>query len=206
MSYILDALQRADAERERAGVPGLHAHPVPLTLSPRRLSVPRRAALATLALIALGMVAGGLWAWRSPVTVPVSGPAPVPMAQATPVAAPPPLASLAPASVAPAPVARVVVAKPVTAPTPVAKASEAVPATAASVPLLSELPEDVRRQIPALTFNGAVYSENPAQRLLLLNGQVLSQGSLAAPDVTLERIGANQSEFNFRGTRFRVAH
>jgi general secretion pathway protein B len=46
----------------------------------------------------------------------------------------------------------------------------------------------------------------PGQRLLLVNGQVLSQGSLAAPDLTLERIGANTSEFSFRGTRFRIAH
>ena len=29
MSYILDALRRADAERERGAVPGLHAQPVP---------------------------------------------------------------------------------------------------------------------------------------------------------------------------------
>ena len=28
MSYILDALQRADAERERGTVPGLHAQPL----------------------------------------------------------------------------------------------------------------------------------------------------------------------------------
>lgn len=64
----------------------------------------------------------------------------------------------------------------------------------------------VRRQIPALTVNGAVYSDNPAQRLLLVNGQVLSQGSAAAPDVTLEIIQSASSEFSFKGTRFRVAH
>ena len=29
MSYILDALRRADAERERGGVPGLHTQPTP---------------------------------------------------------------------------------------------------------------------------------------------------------------------------------
>jgi general secretion pathway protein B len=73
-------------------------------------------------------------------------------------------------------------------------------------PLWGELPQDIRIQIPTLTITGAVYSENPTQRLLLLNGQVLSQGSLAAPDVTLERIGATHSEFSFRGTRFRIAH
>ncbi|MFZ2652317.1 MAG: hypothetical protein WA210_19640, partial [Burkholderiaceae bacterium] len=30
MSYILDALRRADSERERGAVPGIHAQPVPL--------------------------------------------------------------------------------------------------------------------------------------------------------------------------------
>ena len=73
-------------------------------------------------------------------------------------------------------------------------------------PLLSELPEDIRRQIPALGISGAVYSDNPAQRLLLVNGQVLGQGSLAAPEVALVEIRAGSSEFSFRGTRFRMAH
>lgn len=73
-------------------------------------------------------------------------------------------------------------------------------------PLLGELPEDIRRQIPALTITGAVYSDNPAQRLLLVNGQVLAQGSPVAPDVTLVEIRSGSSEFSFRGTRFRVAH
>jgi len=73
-------------------------------------------------------------------------------------------------------------------------------------PLLSELPEATRRQIPSMTISGAVYSQNPAQRLLLVNGLVLSQGSQAAPDLTVVEIRSNSSEFNFRGTRFRMAH
>jgi len=34
MSYILDALRRADAERSRGAVPGLHAQGVPADLEP----------------------------------------------------------------------------------------------------------------------------------------------------------------------------
>ena len=34
MSYILDALRRADAERERGNVPGLHAQPMPAVTAP----------------------------------------------------------------------------------------------------------------------------------------------------------------------------
>ena len=88
-------------------------------------------------------------------------------------------------------------------PLPVAKAS-APQTAAAAVPLLSELSEDIRRELPPLTITGTVYSENPGQRLLLVNGLVLTQGSLVAPDVNLEEIRAKSAVFSFRGTRFRV--
>ena len=77
---------------------------------------------------------------------------------------------------------------------------------AVSIPLLSELSNSVRSQIPPLNITGAVYSKNPGQRLLLVNNLVLNQGNLAAPEVTLEEIRTNSSVFSFRGTRFRLAH
>jgi general secretion pathway protein B len=40
----------------------------------------------------------------------------------------------------------------------------------------------------------------------LVNNQVLTQGSLAAPEVTLEQIAPKSAVFSFRGTRFRLAH
>ncbi len=83
---------------------------------------------------------------------------------------------------------------------------EAPAPTSALAPLLSELPEATRREIPPLAISGAVYSENPAQRLLLVNGQVLNQGSEVAPDLKVVEIRSNVSEFSFRGTRFRLAH
>ena len=79
-------------------------------------------------------------------------------------------------------------------------------AASAGVALLGELPEDIRRQIPALSITGVVHSANPAQRLLVVNNQVLTQGSLAAPELRLEEIENKSSVFSFRGTRFRVAH
>jgi general secretion pathway protein B len=193
MSYILDALQRAEAERERGEVPGLNARPVPPSTAPNAGPARQRTAYAAVAVAVLGAVAVGLWAWNSPVVVPVTEPAS--HAKPGPTVALVPVVPLAAITVAAPPVVRVV------APKTVASGS-----ATASPPLLAELPDDIRSQIPALTVNGAVYSDNPAQRLLLLNGQVLSQGSLVVPDLTLERIGANTSEFSFRGTRFRLAH
>ena len=90
--------------------------------------------------------------------------------------------------------------------TPPADKTSAPPPATVPVPLLSELPEALRSQIPALTVTGTVYSDNPALRLLLVNNQVLPQGSTVAAGVTLEEIRPRSSTFSFRGTRFRIAH
>lgn len=223
MSYILDALKRADAERERGAVPGLYARQLTNTTAKTAPHALRRFWLAGAAVVALGVMAAALWLWRAPavalrqaaVEPAVSAPKPpAPLPQA--VAAPPQPAEAAPAPVVPlqAPVAPAAPAVTAIAPTrpaalttpsplPVAKASAAAPA---AVALLGELPEELRRQIPPLLITGAVYSVSPGQRLLLVNNQVLAQGSLAAPEVNLEEIGAKSSVFSFRGTRFRLVH
>ncbi len=250
MSYILDALKRADTERERGNVPGLHTRQLATPTGPTVPGARSSLWLAIAAAVALGGIGVGLWLWQTP----ADAPRPLvlkPVVQ-PPVNAPPPVAAVAPGIApgsTPAPTAtpaataapRPTVAAPATQvaalpvmpatvkprpeptraapavatpappkaegkPEPVTPA--AAPATAAltAVPLLSDLPEDLRRQVPALTITGAVYSENPAQRLLLVNNLVLAQGALAAPEVKLEEIQARNSVFSFRGTRFRVAH
>jgi general secretion pathway protein B len=74
------------------------------------------------------------------------------------------------------------------------------------VPLLADLPQDLRSQIPKITITGSVYSDSPAQRLLLVNNLVLPQGSQIGPELTLEEIHPRSSVFSFKGTRFRVMH
>ncbi|MDD5336515.1 MAG: general secretion pathway protein GspB [Rhodoferax sp.] len=225
MSYILDALKRADAERERGAVPGLYARQLTNATAQTAPHTLKRFWLAGAAIVALGVAATALWLWRTPaVALPqtavqpaVSEPKPpapltqalaLPPPEAAPAPAPQPMVPLpAPVAAAAPAVTTIAPAKPAVLPTPsplpVAKASAAAPA---AVALLGELPEDLRRQIPPLVITGAVYSESPGQRLLLVNNQVLAQGSLAAPEVNLEEIGAKSSVFSFRGTRFRLAH
>lgn len=218
MSYILDALQRADAERTRGNVPTLNARPLASPAASPSLTTAQRAGLAITGLVVLLVAAAwAWWIWGS------AAPQSVAPAVAPTVPAPP---ASAPAAVAIAAPAAVPAAMPATPPkTPVAeKAAVAQPAQAkpsatsttpkveapapaqALAPLLSELPEAIRRDIPPLAISGAVYSENPAQRLLLVNGQVLNQGSEVAPDLKVIEIRSNVTEFSFRGTRFRLAH
>jgi general secretion pathway protein B len=192
MSYILDALQRAEAERVRGGVPTLHARPLAEQPLPHRLGTPLRWGL-TLAMVALALAvaAAGWWMWPS-----APAPAPAPTSKPTPQRKTTDVDEKLPAK--PKASASASVVQPVEPAR--AKAKEA------PAPLLSELPEATRRQIPAMAISGAVYSTNPAQRLLLVNGQVLTQGSQVAPDLTVVEIRSTHSEFNFRGTRFRMAH
>lgn len=228
MSYILDALQRADAERARGGVPTLHDRPPTTPPLHTRFGGQQRVglALATTVLV-VGLGAAGGWllsATPSPAPAESITPLPLPAAvSALPATQPKPPASTpqappaTPRATASAS-ALALAAVPATTAPPKTKTMETVKVAAASTPpaspatktalppLLAELPEATRLQIPSLAITGAVYSENPAQRLLLVNGLVLGQGSQVAPDLTVVEIRANRSEFDFRGTRFRMAH
>jgi len=86
----------------------------------------------------------------------------------------------------------------------------AAPATAASaagrIYAPNDLPEEIRRQLPGLSIGGSVYSESPASRFLILNGQVRHEGDQAAPEVTLEKIKLRSAVLNFRGYRFELGY
>ncbi len=219
MSYILDALRKADAERARGRVPGLHAHPVAPAPAPRAASPGAGAWLALAAAAAVAVAVAGvaalLWNPQAPLAVVAPSPAPVAPPSPTHAASAAPMASVPESPPAPAPSAPAAQPELRTPPNPAITAAAArtrvaprpPAATPVAVsPLLGELPPDIRSQIPALAISGSVYSDNPAQRLLLVNGQVLPQGSAVAPEVTLVEIRVGNSEFSFRGTRFRLAH
>jgi len=227
MSYILDALRKADAERARGSVPRLHTQPVASAetadVAPRR----RQWRWVGLGLLAALLAALGWWAGRE--SVPAQAPAPAPMVMA-PVEAPgppPPVAvvpsspaSLPPASLPlpvpptvaePAP-ARALITMPAAAPMPkpaqpasVAMAT-APPPAASRVPLLSELPADLRRQLPALAMGGSVYSDRPASRFVMINGQLLREGDTVAPGLVLESLRPKSAVFAFRGQRFELPY
>jgi general secretion pathway protein B len=214
MSYILDALKKADAERERGGVPGLHTRQI--TPGPSLQKPPRSFSqwVVLVGALVLTIVVVVWWEVRAPDTGVGTLPAAVmqPVTPAPLVAAPAPAVSVPSVVTPPPPIVRPEPRAPVKQP-PLApsNAQTAPPAStpavpAAPAPLLGELPVEVRSQIPALAISGSVYSDNPSQRLLLINGQVLSQGSTVAQDVTLMEIQRGSSEFSFRGTRFRVTH
>lgn len=216
MSYILDALKRADAERERGHVPGLHAQPITLTTDDG--SGPRRP--PRWGLIAAGLVAAAIAvaiAWR--MGADAHAPLPTPLSAATPEVVP---AAVAPVPVPPPPVptatvpAQAAVAAapaPATAPAPVVRRATVMPppraAPASAEPpspivALAELPADVRKQIPPLVVGGSIYSDDAKNRFLILNGDVVHEGGRVAPGLVLERIGPKSAVLRFEDRRFRI--
>ena len=230
MSYILEALRKADAERERerGSVPDLHAQLLPLSVSDAEVASPRSALGLWLGLgAAAAAAAGAAWFFfggdePASAAPPVAAVAPAP--QAPP---PPPRAEAALAPVPPAPPAAQSepqppkpVAKPkptVTAPVKAAPAPQPpAPKKAAPVPMaeplvpparlppLAELPVELRQQVPQLVFGGSVYSPQASARMVIINGQVFQEGNNLAPELRLEQIRPKTAVLSIRGQRFEV--
>ena len=234
MSYILDALKKADAEREREGVPTLHAQHGASAEPAPTANLPSAGMPWALGGVAAGLVLlVGLW-WMQPksdtATAP-SEPAPAPVAQLPAQTAPP-----APPAAQPVPQTPPVAAAPVAPTATVAAAIPEAPrreaprpeerkaagnrgaegnalhvdaslreAPARVVPV-AELPEDIRRELPALSIGGAMHSDVPANRMLVLNGGVFHEGDQPAPGLVLEEIKLKSAVFRFKGHRYSVAY
>ncbi|RZL38064.1 MAG: hypothetical protein EOP35_06775 [Rubrivivax sp.] len=228
MSYILDALRRAEAdrERERGQVPGLHTQ-APGGREAAPVAGQRRwLPWAGAGLLLLAGVSVGSW-WASgqrEAVSPASPPLPPPAQAASTAPAP---ASVASAPVAmpavpsapmpqptasgspylppvPPPVAVAATPAPAAA-TPPAAAAVPVPAPApeARIPRLAELPESTRRELPRLVISGSVYSDDPASRFVIVNGEVVREGARLGADLVLEQIGTREIVLRFKGQRFR---
>jgi general secretion pathway protein B len=163
-----------------------------------------------------------------PARAPMLAPAPVPVAaKASPVEAATSTVAHVQAKVVPPSAGPTISAAPLTPAAPVKPAQSAIPAppvapaatepvskatpistpirsASGGVPMLNELPEAMRRQIPALNISGAVYSDSPPEWTLIINDQLIGKGGQVAPDVRLEEISGSSAVFNFKGQRFRI--
>jgi len=214
MSYILEALRKAEAERQRGAVPGLHAQAEPAAELPAGRAVAgRRLAAGLMGAVLLLCAAGGAWWWwrgaPAPKATPTAAPALPTTSPAAPADAvqtvPPPVPVASPAAQPSVPI--VSAPPPVAASPPTASASPAAPAVPAlQEPLmrLADVPEARRRELPPLVLSGAVQSPDPAARMLIVDGQVLREGDALSPGLTLERIGPRAAVFSLRGLRFEL--
>ena len=285
MSFILDALRKADAERERGAVPGVHAQPTYAGGAAPGRTRPGAmpwlgAGAAALASLVFAAMAWYVFSNRSsgargsaepgsvaavpmapiaqmapmtptpptPAVRPIE-PAPAVAARPTETAAPaapvtpaptalpatrsesptrpalaparagPPVAGAAPKAITdaagrplppPAPKAE---ARPAdtatTAPTAAAPGASATPPLAAAssrIYATGELPDEIRRQLPALSVGGSMYSPTPANRIVIVGGQVFHEGDRITPDLVLHQIRQKSAVLGFKGYRYELTY
>ena len=217
MSYILEALKKAEAER-KGGV--MRATPMLPPIGPAsRNPQPWRRPLPWMALAGLSItLACAAWFAVTRSKGVSTPPPPAPVAQpaqpVVPPAPPPPLAAAQPKHAEPE-VEKIEPAKPKEKPVkkraekkaPVA-APEAKTAQATETPLptLRELPENLQREIPPLKVGGYIYSGNKADRSVLINQRLLHEGEEVAPGLLLEKMLPNGMVLNYRGQRYRTGY
>lgn len=213
MSLILDALRKAESERQRGAVPGLHGVTAPPV--PEQAAAGRPRGLAP-ALLTLGLLlAAALGGWlvlrpavappdvpalpvaTTPVPTPTPAPAPMPLVVSAPPAVPAETAPPVGPGVAPAAEASPTPsAAPALAPAPPPAASRAPIVT--QVRRLAELPPEQRRELPALAVSGSVWSDQPGARFVVLDGQVLREGDRVAPGLVLVKLAPRSATLRWR--------
>jgi general secretion pathway protein B len=64
------------------------------------------------------------------------------------------------------------------------------------------MPAAFRSQLPSLTIGGGMYADQPEQRLVIVNGQVLREGESASPGLVLEAVRPRSVVFSWQQQRF----
>ena len=219
MSYILEALKKAQAERELGSAPTIHAaaiHAAPVrsaaSRKPLLIGLGAGALVAGVAAFAMlrqsapqpqpqPIVVAAAPAQQPPAAAPAAPP-PAPPVIETPQPAPKPLPVAAAKPPPPKPV-------PKPAPKPERVETVAVPEPAPmedTTPPLSQLPEAIQREVPKIAVGGYIYSANPADRLLLIDKVLRREGEEVAPGLVLERLLPKAAVMNYRGYRYRLSY
>jgi general secretion pathway protein B len=214
VSYILEALKKAEAQRGRGDVPGLDAQHMPPEAPVLQPPTGGHGLLIGIIMV-LGVAVIGLLLWSGhdtpaasaspaqPPVAPAPAPAQVPMQvpvqvpERAPVLVPPPDARDLPRHFQePPPPAT---AHTGTTVTPTAAQPEHTRAAPAPRATDTPLPDELKAQFPRLNFGGAMHSDNAASRMLIVNGQLLHEGDTVAPELVLQRIELKSATFRYKG-------
>ncbi len=155
MSYILDALKKAESERKLGGVPSIHAQPPAAASAPHQASW--RKPVLWAGLLALALTGGGLAWWQTSLR---QAPPTAQVAQTTPPAAPAPQVPQAPQAPQAPPVAAAPEQPAPKPEPPVAKPSRPEPE---DIPEAPKPAKPVKRAKPAETDQKAAAKAAPKQ-------------------------------------------
>ena len=198
MSYILEALKKSDQERKQGHVPDLQTVHMPVILE--RSHSYWLYIIIVLLLLSLAFVLGWLRPWdrgdevTQPAAAAVEEPVPqVVAAPRLPASEPAPVVAAVEVATVPDPVSRPVEVRPVEKPRDIQ-----------SIPYLEDMPPLVRQSVPELVFAGHVYSSNPQQRSVIINGASMAEGDKLLEGLVLKEISQKGVVFSYQGQLFRM--
>ncbi|EIJ44349.1 hypothetical protein BegalDRAFT_3541 [Beggiatoa alba B18LD] len=212
MSYILDALKKAERERELGKIPSIDSTYPPLFTETNHYS---RWLILLTVIGLIGFISVAFF-WQpnklsNDMTVlPTDNSNTIP---ATPIArpsvgTPSPLAHQAQVSRVSetvhdtAPPSMPAVSTPPTRPVSI-PASPVV--ETAPVPSIAEVPQYLQQKLPELTINAHVYATEAKQRFVLINGRRYREGMSIQEGMTVEAIRPNDVVINYQQKRFRLS-
>ena len=230
MSYILEALKKSEQERgagESPSVQTIHSAGLQYAQQKKPLWPYMLAAVITLNVIALIVFfAPASNSVKQVSPAPVTTSPAVEQVAASTVAAPiqkqatPALPAVEQASPAPTPVKPVAQPRqPTTAPRTIAASTSTRRSEDNYQPSISsqtrndyvsvvdvrDLPLDIQARIPDMVFSAHVYSSNPQQRSVVINGNFMEQGDMLTSKLRLDEITPGGVVFDFDGVRFRTS-
>lgn len=223
MSYILEALKKSESERGNSGTPTfqtVHTSSLQYQQRPNRVWPVLLAVIVLMNMAVLGWL---VYDKVGPQQADVASAAPTPPADT--LAPQPASTSVAePVIDVPARPAALDTETPKTVTAPLSRQEpvnleeryevvlEQVPQPTLREPIentrspvrdIYDLPADIQASIPELTFSAHVYSSNPLQRSVVINGDFMEQGDMLTSELRLEEITADGVIMDYRGTRFR---
>jgi general secretion pathway protein B len=217
MSFILDALKKAEADRKLGEAVSLHdpaPAPAPNWVEPASTSSHQSIWLMAVGAFAVCLAIGG-WLWLSAPS-PETAASTMPPQVTAPIARPDPSSSdtamgvaavTSPAMPEPASVQLPIPARPAPSvtvqQTPKADSDNT---TAVSDNRPEPLPAAIRQQLPALTVSGAMYADVPANRMVVINGTVFHEGDTITPGLVLEHIALKAATLRYQGKAYLLAY
>lgn len=216
MSYILDAIKKSEAERGHGSIPGLQTvHSSSLNYKTERKQLWPYIIIALLLINTTGLIYYFLNEEQS--IRPVSN---ITVPTTTTATTTPPTTTRTIASIQQPEALTVTPAiqtKKVTAPmqttdiedrTPVFAAQSMSPYAGTShreIVSIDDLPDYLKLRIPTMDFTGHVYSSNPQQRSIIINGSFMEEGDAINHELTLSEITAKGAVFNIEDTFFAIS-
>lgn len=218
MSLILEALKKSEQQRQREKAPSLQSiHQSPVAAPVKKNT--QAWWLFAAAIVICNVAFFGYWFWRQQNVI-----SPVVQTPSAPASSAHTSSKEAPSATSSQTTSSELVNSNVTQPSAVTRdvdtresqpefsqisprgvPAQSMPVDSQRVEEINELPDSVRNNLPAMTFSFHVYSENPAQRTIIINDRRMREGEEISSGLRLQLITQDGVILQFEQHRIHIS-